>query len=98
MGLERFNGGHDLVAQRPSIERKAWGSSQNSRSVSLAPAFYPSLTDCLSHTGHEIGEPFAAMGSIAVIADMVLFGGSVLRRRHTGAVQSAPRPTLASAE
>jgi hypothetical protein len=34
----------------------------------------------LVHTGHAIGDPIAAVGSIIVLADMLLFGWLVLRR------------------
>jgi cbb3-type cytochrome oxidase subunit 1 len=34
----------------------------------------------LVHAGHEIGDPIAAIGSLAVLADMLLFGWLVVRR------------------
>jgi hypothetical protein len=34
----------------------------------------------LVHTGHALGDPIAAIGSIIVLADMLLFGWLVLRR------------------
>jgi uncharacterized membrane protein YczE len=34
----------------------------------------------LVHSGHAIGDPIAAVGSIFVLADMMLFGWLVLRR------------------
>jgi hypothetical protein len=34
----------------------------------------------LVHTGHAIGDPIAAIGSIILLADMLLFGRLVLRR------------------
>ena len=34
----------------------------------------------LVHTGHAIGDPIAAIGSIIILADMLLFGWLVLRR------------------
>jgi hypothetical protein len=34
----------------------------------------------LVHTGHEIGEPIAAVSSLVVLADMLLFGWLVHRR------------------
>jgi hypothetical protein len=34
----------------------------------------------LKHTGHSGGEPFAAVGSLIVLAAMLLFGWLVLRR------------------
>ena len=37
----------------------------------------------LVHTGHEIGEPIAAVSSLVVLADMLLFGWLVYRREAT---------------
>lgn len=37
----------------------------------------------LVHTGHPIGDPIAAAGSLIVFADMLLFGWLVLRRERT---------------
>jgi len=34
----------------------------------------------LVHTGHEIGDPIAAVSSLIVLADMLLFGWLVFRR------------------
>jgi peptidoglycan/LPS O-acetylase OafA/YrhL len=36
----------------------------------------------LVHTGHPIGDPIAAVGSLIVFADMLLFGWLVLRRER----------------
>ena len=38
----------------------------------------------LLHTGHDIGEPFAAVGSFIVLASLLLFGWLVVRRQHAG--------------
>ncbi len=35
----------------------------------------------LVHTGHEIGDPIAAVSSLIVLADMLLFGWLVFRRQ-----------------
>jgi hypothetical protein len=35
------------------------------------------------HTGHEIGEPIAAVSSLVVLADMLLLGWLVYRREAT---------------
>jgi peptidoglycan/LPS O-acetylase OafA/YrhL len=43
----------------------------------------------LVHTGHEIGDPIAAVSSLIVVADMLLFGWLVLRRESAEA--TAPR-------
>jgi cbb3-type cytochrome oxidase subunit 1 len=40
----------------------------------------------LLHTGHDIGEPFAAVGSFVVLASMLLFGWLVVRREQAGKV------------
>ena len=37
------------------------------------------------HTGYPSGEPFAGIGSIIVIADMLLFGWLVLRQERAAA-------------
>jgi hypothetical protein len=37
----------------------------------------------LVHTGHDIGDPIAAIGSLITLADMLLFGWLVLRRERT---------------
>jgi hypothetical protein len=34
----------------------------------------------LAHSGHEIGDPIAAVSSVLVLADMLLFGWLVFRR------------------
>jgi hypothetical protein len=36
----------------------------------------------LIHSGHAIGDPFAALGSVTVLADMLLFGWLVIRRQQ----------------
>jgi hypothetical protein len=46
----------------------------------------------LVHTGHAIGDPIAAVGSIVVLADMLLFGWLVLRRETVKA--DAPRSAV----
>jgi uncharacterized membrane protein YczE len=42
------------------------------------------------HSGRAAGDPIAAIGSLIVIADMLLFGWLVLRREGSGAWRSAP--------
>lgn len=39
----------------------------------------------LVHTGHSIGDPIAAVGSIIVLLDMLLFGWLVLRGERAAA-------------
>jgi cbb3-type cytochrome oxidase subunit 1 len=36
----------------------------------------------LVHTGHQVGDPIAAVGSLIITADMLLFGWLVVRREH----------------
>jgi putative Mn2+ efflux pump MntP len=49
----------------------------------------------LVHTGHEIGDPVAALGSIVVLLDMALFGWLVLRREGANKIVE---PSTAAAE
>jgi peptidoglycan/LPS O-acetylase OafA/YrhL len=49
----------------------------------------------LVHTGHPIGDPIAAVGSLIVFADMLLFGWLVLRRERT---EAAMRTSAVPAE
>ena len=42
----------------------------------------------LIHSGHAIGDPFAALGSVTVLADMLLFGWLVIRRQQGVAARS----------
>ncbi len=47
----------------------------------------------LVHTGHEIGDPIAAVSSLIVLADMLLFGWLVFRRQPAEqAVQRSAMP------
>jgi hypothetical protein len=43
----------------------------------------------LVHTGHAIGDPIAAVGSIIVLADMLLFGWLVFRRDAVKVMRTA---------
>ena len=49
----------------------------------------------LVHSGHAAGDPIAAIGSIAVLGDMLLFGWLVYRPDRMGL---AARPSAAPAE
>ena len=49
----------------------------------------------LIHSGRDIGEPLAAISSLLVLSDMLLFGWLVVRRERYGRVV---RPSLAPAE
>lgn len=47
----------------------------------------------LEHSGNPAGDPIAAIGSLAVLADMMLFGWLVLRHeRNADVVGSKPMP------
>jgi len=48
------------------------------------------LTICvgLVHTGHDVGDPIAALGSLIVLFGMLLFGFIVLKRNGTEQVAS----------
>src|SRR5882724_7122765 len=48
----------------------------------------------LVHTGHDIGDPIAAVSSLVVLADMLLFGWLVFRRE--AAEQAAARSAAAA--
>ena len=50
----------------------------------------------LVHTGHEIGDPIAAIGSMIVLADMLFFGWLV--RRSQASPGFASRPAAVPAE
>jgi FtsH-binding integral membrane protein len=43
----------------------------------------------LIHTGHQIGDPIAAVGSLLVLADTLLFGWLVFRRHDPGKIGRA---------
>jgi hypothetical protein len=49
----------------------------------------------LVHSGHAIGDPIAAVGSLVILADMLLFGSLVYRRAR---LELATRPSAAPAE
>jgi peptidoglycan/LPS O-acetylase OafA/YrhL len=49
----------------------------------------------LVHAGHPIGDPIAAVGSLIVFADMLLFGWLVLRRER---IEAAMRTSAVPAE
>ncbi len=49
----------------------------------------------LVHTGHPVGDPIAAVGSIIVFGAMLLFGWLVVRRERT---ESVVRPSAMPAE
>ncbi len=49
----------------------------------------------LVHSGNKIGDPFAGVGALIVLFDMVLFGWLVLQREHASKIV---RPTTAPAE
>jgi hypothetical protein len=48
----------------------------------IAGTLCMTLGVALIHSGHAIGDPFAAAGSMMVLADMLLFGWLVIRREQ----------------
>ena len=46
----------------------------------------------LVHTGHMIGDPIAAIGSLLVLADMVMFGWLLFKSERTPAKQDRLQP------
>jgi peptidoglycan/LPS O-acetylase OafA/YrhL len=46
----------------------------------------------LIHTGHPIGDPFAAVGSLIVLGSMLQFGWLVVRRERAGNLPAAAVP------
>jgi cbb3-type cytochrome oxidase subunit 1 len=46
----------------------------------------------LVHSGHSIGDPIAAAGSLVILADMLLFGWLVYRRKRMEAGQPSTVP------
>jgi hypothetical protein len=51
-----------------------------------------SIGVALVHTGHAIGDPIAAVGSIIVLLDMLLFGWLVFRGETNTSIQPAASP------
>jgi hypothetical protein len=46
----------------------------------------------LIHTGHSVGDPFAAIGSLTVLASMLQFGWLVVRRERAGRMVASAVP------
>jgi hypothetical protein len=46
----------------------------------------------LVHTGHPVGDPFAAVGSLIVLASMLQFGWLVVRRDRVGDLAASAVP------
>ena len=44
----------------------------------------------LVHTGHDVGDPIAAVSSIVILADMLLFGWLVFRREPVAQRSTVP--------
>jgi cbb3-type cytochrome oxidase subunit 1 len=53
--------------------------------VWIAATVVVTIGVALIYRGHEMGEPIAIVGSLAVLADMLLFGWLVIRREHAAA-------------
>src|SRR3954453_22405773 len=64
-------------------------------SIWIAATLVLSLGVALVHTGHEIGDAIAGLGSVVAFADMVLFGWLVRRSGHAGSIG---HPSLLPAE
>jgi peptidoglycan/LPS O-acetylase OafA/YrhL len=62
----------------PAIDRSKTAAVQVSAWIAITVVL--TFAVALIHSGHEIGEPIAAVSSIAAVADMLLFGWLVFRR------------------
>jgi hypothetical protein len=62
----------------PGLDRSRTAITQVS--VWIAATVILTIGVGLVHVGHGIGDPVAAVGSLAVLADMLLFGWLVVRR------------------
>src|SRR6185503_7683296 len=60
--------------------------------VWIAGTIIMTIGVALVHTGREAGDPFAAVGSLIVLADMVMFGWLVYRSERAPAGRSATVP------
>ncbi len=61
----------------PSLDRS--GAALVQVAVWIAGTIVMTIGVGLVHTGREAGDPFAAIGSLVVLADMVMFGWLVYR-------------------
>jgi hypothetical protein len=57
--------------------------------VWIATTVVVTIGVALIYSGREFGEPIAIVGSLAVLADMLLFGWLVIRREHAAPVGRA---------
>ena len=64
----------------PSIDRSRTALIQVW--IWIAGTLCVTLGVALIHSGHAIGDPFAAAGSMTVLTDMLLFGWLVIRREQ----------------
>jgi peptidoglycan/LPS O-acetylase OafA/YrhL len=62
----------------PAIDRSRAALVQ--ASIWIVATIVLSIGVGLVHTGHDIGDPIAAVSSIVILADMLLFGWLVFRR------------------
>jgi hypothetical protein len=67
----------------PSIDRSRAALIQVC--IWIAGTLCVTLGVALIHSGRAIGDPFAAAGSMTVLADMLLFGWLVIRREQSRA-------------
>jgi hypothetical protein len=65
----------------PAVDRSRLASLQVW--VWIAGTIVMTIGVGLVHSGHEIGDPIAAVSSLLVLADMLLFGWLVFRREPT---------------
>jgi hypothetical protein len=72
----------------PSVDRSRLASLQVW--VWIVGTIILTIGVALVHSGHAIGDPIAAVSSLLVLADTLLFGWLVIRREPTGVRFTAP--------
>lgn len=70
----------------PEIDRS--GTARMQVYIWIAGTIILTAGVALVHTGHEIGDPIAAVGSLIVMIGMLLFGWLVVRRKGTEQLQA----------
>jgi hypothetical protein len=75
-------------ALHPAVDRSRLASLQVW--VWIVGTIILTIGIALVHWGHAIGDPIAAVSSLLVLADMLLFGWLVIRREPTGVRFPAP--------
>ena len=77
ISVTRYGAGFGFLGRynaRPVVRGKGYGIR-----VWIAGTIVLTIGVALVHTGRDTGDPFAAVGSIIVLADMLLFGWLVYR-------------------